>query len=124
MISGTRFRSVKSVIPVTKSTTGDLIILMSVTNINLFFIKENKVTEPCINNKMNNDIDQYKNAFSNNIDNNAIAPKRDLHHLLSDFRREIHLFFLNKITILSQDIPSTMKQFVLVGKHLLKVQVW
>ena len=124
MISGTRFRSVKSVIPVTKSTTGDLIILMSVTNINLFFIKENKVTEPCIKNKMNNDIDQYKNAFSNNIDNNAIAPKRDLHHLLSDFRREIHLFFLNKITILSQDIPSTMKQFVLVGKHLLKVQVW
>ena len=27
---------------------------------------------------MNNGIDEYKNAFSNNIDNNAIAPKRDL----------------------------------------------
>lgn len=42
MIPGTRFTLVKSVIPVTKSTTGDLIILMSVTNINLFLSKKIK----------------------------------------------------------------------------------
>ena len=33
-------------------------------------------------------------------------------------RREIHLMFLNKVKILSQDIPSTIKQFVLVGKDM------
>ena len=32
--------------------------------------------------------------------------------------REIHLVFLNKVKTLSQDIPSTMKQFVLVRKHM------
>ena len=32
--------------------------------------------------------------------------------------REIHLVFLNKVKTLSQDIPSTMKQFVLVGKRM------
>ena len=32
--------------------------------------------------------------------------------------REIHLVFLNKVKTLPQDIPCTMKQFVLVGKHM------
>ena len=35
------------------------------------FIYENKVTKPCINNRMNNDVHKYKNAFNSNIENNV-----------------------------------------------------
>ena len=42
------------------------------------FIHENEVTEPYINNRMNNDVDKCKNAFNNNIDNNVTIHKRRL----------------------------------------------
>ena len=40
------------------------------------FIHENEVTEPHINNRMNTDGDEYKNAFNSNIDDNVTTRKR------------------------------------------------
>ena len=40
------------------------------------FIHENEVTEPGINNRMNKDVDKYKNAFNSNIENNVTTRKR------------------------------------------------
>ena len=67
---------------------------------------------------MNNHVDEYKNAFNSNIENNVTARKRRHTPVINRFPRGIHLVFLNKVKILSQDIPNTMKQFVLVGKHM------
>ena len=40
------------------------------------YIHENEITEPRINNRMNNDVDKYKNTFNSNIENNVTARKR------------------------------------------------
>ena len=55
------------------------------------FIHENEVTEPYINNRMNNDVDEYKNAFNNNIDNNVTVHKRSPALVIN------LLVFLNKV---------------------------
>ena len=39
-------------------------------------IHENQVTEPHINNRMNNDVDKYKNTFNSNIESNVTRLKR------------------------------------------------
>ena len=46
------------------------------SNYQPIFMHENKVTEPHINNRMNNDVGKYKNAFNNNIGNNVTPRKR------------------------------------------------
>ena len=67
---------------------------------------------------MNNDVDKYKNAFNSNIENNVTTRKRRPTPVINRFserEREIHLAFLNKVKILSQDVPSTASlQFVLI----------
>ena len=65
---------------------------------------------------MNNDVDKYKNAFNSNIENNVTTRKSRPTQVISRFpEREIHLAFLNKVKILSQDVPSTASlQFVLI----------
>ena len=70
------------------------------------FIHENEVTEPHINNRMNTDGDEYKNAFNSNIDDNV---KEDLHQSHINFWREIHLVFLNKVRILTESISVRYK---------------
>ena len=80
-------------------------------------IHENEVTEPRINNRMNNNVDKYKNTFNSNIESNVTTRKRRPTAVINQFpEREIHLVFLNIVKTLSQDIPSSMKQFVLVEK--------
>ena len=45
-------------------------------------IHKSEVTEPRINNRINNDSDKYKNAFNSNIENNVTTrKKKDLHRL-------------------------------------------
>ena len=63
---------------------------------------------------------EYKNTFNNNIDNNVAICKRRHTPVIKQFleRNKIHAMFPNKVKILSQDILSTMKQFVLTGKHV------
>ena len=39
------------------------------------FIRQNKIAEPHINNRINNDVDEYKNAFNINIDSNVTIHK-------------------------------------------------
>ena len=39
-------------------------------------IHENEVTEPHINNRMNNDVNKYKNTFNSSIENNVTTRKR------------------------------------------------
>ena len=39
------------------------------------FTQENEVTEPRINNRMDKDVNKYKNVFNNNIDINVIQKK-------------------------------------------------
>ena len=80
------------------------------------FICENEVTNPGVNNRMNNDVDKYKNAFNSNIENNVTTRKRRPTPVINRFpEREIQLAFLNKVKILSQDVPSTASlQFVLI----------
>ena len=70
------------------------------------FIHENEVTEPHINNRMNTDGDEYKNAFNSNIDDNV---KEDLHQSHINFWREIHLVFLNKVKIITESISVRYK---------------
>ena len=80
-------------------------------------IHENEVIEPRINNRMNNDVDKYKNTFNSNIESNVTTRKRRPTAVINQFpEREIHLVFLNIVKTWSQDIPSSMKQFVLVEK--------
>ena len=68
---------------------------------------------------MSKDVDKYKNAFNSNIENNVTARKRRPSQVINQFpETEIHLVFLSKVKILSQNILSTMKQFILVGKHM------
>ena len=63
---------------------------------------------------------EHKNTFNNNIDNNVAICKRRPTPVIKQFleRNKIHAMFPNKVKILSQDILSTMKQFVLTGKHV------
>ena len=49
------------------------------------FIHENEVTDPGINNRMNNDVDKYKNAFNSNIENNVTTHKRRPSPVLNRF---------------------------------------
>ena len=64
---------------------------------------------------MNNDVDKYKNAFNSNIENNVTRKRRPTPVISRFPEREIHLAFLNKVKILSQDVPSTASlQFVLI----------
>ena len=49
------------------------------------FIHENEVTEPGINNRMNKDVDKYKNAFNSNIENNVTTRKRRPTPVISRF---------------------------------------
>ena len=70
------------------------------------FIHENEVTEPHINNRMNTDGDEYKNAFNSNIDDNV---NEDLHQSHINFWREIHLVFLNKVKIITESISVRYK---------------
>ena len=59
---------------------------------------------------MNNDVNEYKNAFNSNIDSNVTISKRRTTPVINQFpKREIHLVIINKVKILSQDIPGTMK---------------
>ena len=79
---------------------------------------KNEVTEPRINNRMNKDVGKYKNTFNSNMESNVTTRKRRPTPVIKQSPREIHVVLLKKVKILSQDIPSTMKQFVLVGKHM------
>ena len=56
-------------------TTGDLILLMSEININHLYPQKNDVTELNIN-RVNKDVNDYKNVFNKNIDNNVTIHKR------------------------------------------------
>ena len=67
---------------------------------------------------MNKDVGKYKNTFNSNMESNVTTRKRRPTPVIKQSPREIHVVLLKKVKILSQDIPSTMKQFVLVGKHM------
>ena len=112
IITGNRLKPTEIIMPTTKNNRR----FNSIDVRNKYqpiFIHETEVTESRINNRMNNDVNKFKNAFNNNIDNNVTIRTP----VINQFP-EMHLVFLNKVKMLSQNIPSTMKQFVLVGKHM------
>ena len=87
------------------------------------FIGENEVTEPHIDDEINNDVNQNNNAYNSNINNNVTVRRKRPTPVINQFperERDIYLvqILLNKVKVLSQEIPSTMKQFVLVIKHM------
>ena len=77
MIPGRRLKPAETILSITKSTTGYLILLISVSNkYHPIFIHENEVTEPHINNSVNNDVDKYKDTFNNNMESNVTTSKK------------------------------------------------
>ena len=46
---------------------------------------KNEVTKPCINNRMNNDVYECKNAFNNNIENNVTLRKKRPRPVINKF---------------------------------------
>ena len=85
------------------------------------FIGENEVTEPHIDDEINNDVNQNSIVHNSNINNNVTVRRKIPTPVINQFpEREIYLIqiLLNKVKALSQEIPSTMKLFVLVVKHM------
>ena len=82
------------------------------------FIHEHEVTEPRINNRINNDVDKYKNASNNNTGNDVTTRKKRPAPVINRFPERDTLGVSKQNKNIIQDIPSTVKQFVLVGKHM------
>ena len=78
---------------------------------------------------MNNDVNKWKNAFNNNIDNNVTTRQRTPTPVKNQFleRETLGISKQSKNLIpgwmnewMNENFckPSTMKQLVLVGKHM------